>query len=253
MTKNFIKILGCGSSQGIPKIDGDWGQCKKNIKNIRTRCSIFVQIKNIKFIIDTSPDIRFQLLKNKIDKIDFALFTHAHADHILGINELRTFYIKNKKKFNIYLTKFTEKSLKKMFKYLFNNQINYPAVLKSNIISNKKKIRNLNIQAINVSHGTMKTIGYRINNFAYIPDLKKINNSEIRKLQNLDILIIDCFRFKKHKTHVNFKESINYIKEINPKKAFLTNMSSDIDYQKIFKKIDNMNIKPCYDGLKIYI
>ena len=92
-------------------------------------------------------------------------FPKKRVDHILGINELRTFYIKYKKKFNIYLTKFTEKSLKKMFKYLFINQKNYPAILKSNIISNKKKIRNLNIQAINVSHGTMKTIGYRINNF----------------------------------------------------------------------------------------
>ena len=251
MTKNFIKILGCGSSQGVPKIDGDWGQCKKNIKNIRTRCSIFVQIKNIKFIIDTSPDIRFQLLKNKINNIDFGLFTHAHADHILGINELRTFYIKYKKKFNIYLTKFTEKSLKKMFKYLFINQKNYPAVLKSNIISNKKKIRNLNIQAINVIHGTMKTIGYRINNFAYIPDFKKINNSELKKLQNLDVLIIDCFRYKEHNTHVNLAECLRYIKITNPKKAYLTNLNQDLDYFKLKKKIKKNNINPCYDGLKI--
>lgn len=251
---NYIRILGCGSSQGVPKIDGSWGRCKKNARNYRSRSSIFVSLNGLDFLIDTSPDIKYQFLKNKINKINFVLFTHAHADHILGINELRTFFVKNKKKINIFSTSQTFNNLKKSFKYLFINQKNYPAVLKSNIIKKKFKIKKkLDINIINVIHGEMPTVGYRINNFAYIPDFKIIREKEIKKLKNLEILIIDCFRFKKHKTHVNFEESINYIKNINPKKAFLTNMSSDIDYQNILKKIDNTNIKPCYDGLKIYI
>lgn len=251
---NYIRILGCGSSQGVPKIDGSWGHCKKNVRNYRSRSSIFVSLDGLDFLIDTSPDIKDQFLKNKINNINFVLFTHAHADHILGINELRTFFVKNKKKINIYSTSQTLANLKKGFKYLFINQKNYPAVLKGNIIKKKFKIKTkLNINTINVIHGEMPTVGYRINNFAYIPDFKIIREKEIKKLKNLEILIIDCFRFKKHKTHVNFDESINYIKNINPKKAFLTNMSSDIDYQNILKKIDNTNIKPCYDGLKIYI
>lgn len=251
---NYIRILGCGSSQGVPKIDGSWGHCKKNARNYRSRSSIFVSLNGLDFLIDTSPDIKDQFLKNKINNINFVLFTHAHADHILGINELRTFFVKNKKKINIYSTSQTLANLKKGFKYLFINQKNYPAVLKSNIIKKKFKIKKkININTINVIHGEMPTIGYRINNFAYIPDFKIINEKEIKKLKNLEVLIIDCFRFKKHKTHVNFDESIKYIKNINPKKAFLTNMSSDIDYQNILKKIENVNIKPSYDGLKIYL
>src|SRR6056300_1231442 len=191
---NYIRILGCGSSQGVPKIDGSWGHCKKNARNYRSRSSIFVSLNGLDFLIDTSPDIKDQFLKNKINNINFVLFTHAHADHILGIKELRTYFVKNKK--------------------------NYPAVLKSNIIKKKFKIKKkININTINVVHGEMPTIGYRINNFAYIPDFKIINEKEIKKLKNLEVLIIDCFRFKKHKTHVNFDESIKYIKNINPKKA----------------------------------
>ena len=253
MIKEFVRILGCGSSQGVPKMDGSWGDCKKHKKNIRTRCSIFVKINKSKFIIDTSPDIRSQFLKNKIYDIDFALFTHAHADHILGINELRTFYLKYKEKFNIYLTKHTEKSLKKMFKYLFVNQKNYPAVLKSNILKKKNKIKNIKIETIKVSHGTMQTIGFKINKFAYIPDFKKIEKTELKKLKSLDVLIIDCFRYRPHNTHVNFAECLEYIKLINPKRAYLTNMYHEVDYFKLKTKIKNNKIFPCYDGLKIKI
>ena len=251
---NYIKILGCGSSQGVPKIDGSWGQCKKNSKNNRTRCSIYIKVNDLNFIIDTSPDLRQQFIKNKIRNIDFALFTHAHADHILGINELRTFFIKNKKKVDVYSTDKTQKTLKKIFKYLFINQKNYPAILKGRIIKDRIKIKNkVNIKIVNVTHGDMPTVGYRINNFAYIPDFKVIEKNEIKKLKNLDVLIIDCFRFEPHYSHVNFEESMEYIKKINPKKTFLTNLNHNVDYHQILKKINTSSIRPCYDGLKIKI
>ena len=138
-----------------------------------------------------------------------------------------------------------------MFKYLFVNQKNYPAVLKANILKKKSKIKNLNVETIKVSHGTMQTIGFKINKFAYIPDFKKIEKTELKKLKNLDVLIIDCFRYRPHNTHVNFAECLEYIKLINPKRAYLTNMYHEMDYFKLKTKIKNKNIFPCYDGLNI--
>ena len=102
MKKNYLQIIGCGASQGVPTPDGDWGNCKKNKKNIRTRSSVYLSLNNYKILFDTSPDLRFQLLAHNITEIDYVFFTHSHADHIFGINELRTFWIKNKKKIDIF-------------------------------------------------------------------------------------------------------------------------------------------------------
>ena len=121
MEKKYLQIIGCGASQGVPTADGNWGNCKKNKKNIRKRSSIFIKYNNIRILLDTSPDLRFQLLDNNISDLDCVFFTHSHADHIFGINELRSFYIKKKQKINIYSTKECILSLQKMFSYLFKS------------------------------------------------------------------------------------------------------------------------------------
>ena len=139
MNKNKIIILGSGSSMGVPRIDGYWGRVdKKNLKNNRTRCSIYIKHNNLNILIDTSPDIRAQLLKNKIKKINNIIYTHDHADQTHGINELRPFYWKNKKKINIYSNKETAKTLYKSFTYLFKKKSKfYDPILKINIIKNE--------------------------------------------------------------------------------------------------------------------
>ena len=261
MNKDKIIILGSGSSLGVPRIDGYWGRANKNnLKNSRTRCSIYIKYKNINILIDTSPDIRVQLLKNKISKINNVIYTHDHADQTHGINELRPFFWKNKKKINIYANNNTAKTLYKSFAYLFKRKSKfYKPILKINIIKkdflitiNKNKI---SFKPIVVTHGDTKAYGYIFKKIAYISDCSFISKDELKKLVNLNTLIIDCLKFKKHKTHLNYNEAIKYIKILKPKKAILTNLHSDIDYSKLKSKLikEKINAHPAYDGMKIII
>ena len=261
MNKDKIIILGSGSSLGVPRIDGYWGRAdKKDLKNNRTRCSIYIKKKNLNILIDTSPDIRNQLLKNKITKIDNVIYTHDHADQTHGINELRTFFCKNKKKIDVYANRNTAKTLYKSFNYLFIKKSKfYNPILKMNIIKKKffinKNKNKISFEPIIVTHGDTKAYGYIFKKIAYISDCSFISKKELKKLYNLNILIIDCLKFKKHKTHLNYYEAIKYIKILNPKKAILTNLHSDIDYRKLKNKLlkEKINTTPAYDGMKILI
>ena len=251
-------ILGCGSSMGVPRIDGYYGDCDpKNKKNNRTRCSAFLKTKDTNILIDTSPDLRSQLLKNKIDKIDKVFYSHKHADQTHGINDLRVFYLKNKKPLAIYADKMTSKYLLKTFTYCFKKINNgYPVTLKLNRLKknffiengNKKKILD---QSIKVKHGDVVCICYVFDRkIAYISDVKEINKKDYKYFMNLEYLIIDCLWLRDHPSHLNFNESIDLIKKFSPKKAILTNLHSDLDYNKLKKKLPS-NIMPAYDGLTI--
>ena len=170
-------ILGCGSSMGVPRIDGFFGNCNpKNPKNYRTRCSALIKSTNQNILIDTSPDLREQLLKNNIKNIDSVIYTHNHADQTHGINDLRVFFIKNRKKIPVYADKITRKYLYKSFSYCFENYKNYPAILE--FVNFKKKIsfnKSLIINPITVQHGSIKSSSFIINKtIAYLPDVNMI-------------------------------------------------------------------------------
>ena len=261
MKKTEIILLGCGSSVGVPRIDGYWGKAdKKNKKNYRMRCSLYVKYKNINIIIDTSPDVKNQLLNNKIKKVEFVVYTHDHADQTHGINELRPFFWNNKKKISIYADKKTSNYLINSFKYLFVKQSKYyKPILKMNIIKNnfflKKKTSSIQLETIRVRHGDINSNGYLFNKIAYISDCSSISSKSLKRLMNLKLLIIDCLKFKSHETHLNFKECLSYIKILKPKKTILTNLHSDIDYLFLRKKLLKIskNIVPGYDGLRVII
>lgn len=261
MTKTEVILLGCGSSLGVPRIDGYWGRAnKKNKKNYRTRCSLFIKYKGISIIIDTSPDIKNQLLNNKIKQIDYVVYTHDHADQTHGINELRPFFWTNKKKIPVYSDKKTSNYLLSSFKYLFVKQSKYyKPILKMNIIKNrfflKKNKNSILLESIKVKHGDISSNGYLFNKIAYISDCSSISNESLEQLMNLKLLIIDCLKFKKHATHLNFKKCLFYIKILNPKKTILTNLHSDIDYSYLKNKLLKISKKiiPGYDGLKVII
>jgi len=261
MEKTELILLGCGSSLGVPRIDGYWGRAnKKNKKNRRMRCSLFIKYRGISIIIDTSPDIKNQLLNNKIKKIDFVVYTHDHADQTHGINELRPFFWINKKKIPTYADKKTSNYLLNSFKYLFVKQSKYyKPILKMNIINNiffiKKNKNSIKLETIKVRHGDINSNGYLFNKIAYISDCSSISNVSLKKLMNLKLLIIDCLKFKNHATHLNFKKCLSYIKILNPKKTILTNLHSDFDYLFLKKKLLKIskNIIPGYDGLRVVI
>ena len=250
-------ILGCGSSMGVPRSDGYFGKCDpKNKKNYRTRCSALIQTSSENVLIDTSPDLRHQLINNKIKRIDKVFYSHMHADQTHGINDLRSFYINNKGPIDIYADKSTSKYLKKSFSYIFKSfSKEYPATLKLNKLpkniltkNNKKKI---SIRSIMVEHGKVKSNCFIINKkLAYISDVSKIYNRDFKYFKNLQYLIIDCLWYNFHPSHFNLETSLAIVKQFKPKKAIFTNLSPVSDY-KVLKKMLPKNVIPAHDGLTI--
>ena len=252
-------ILGCGSSMGVPRPDGNFGNCDpKNFKNYRTRCSAILQTKTDNILIDTSPDLRSQLIKNKIDRIDKVLYSHMHADQVHGINDLRVFYIKNRKPIPIYADKKTSNYLIKTFSYCFTNLSNdYPAILKMNLVKDKILIKDgskkIEIKSIKVEHGKVNSICYIFNKkLAYISDVSKIYRKDYKFFKKLKYLVIDCLWYKNHPSHLNLEKSLELIKIFSPKMAILTNLHSEIDYEILKKKLPK-NVLPAHDGLKLHL
>ena len=250
-------ILGCGSSMGVPRPDGFFGNCDpKNKKNYRTRCSALLKSSNQNILFDTSPDLRQQLLRHKINKIDKVFYSHMHGDQTHGINDLRPFYISSKKQIDIYADKDTSKYLKRSFSYIFKSYSReYPATLKLNklkknflIGTNEKKF---NIRSIMVEHGAVKSNCFIIDKkIAYISDVNKIYKKDYKYFDKLKYLVIDCLWYDFHPSHFNLETSLLMIKKFAPKKAILTNLSPVLDYKKI-KKFLPKNVIPAYDGLTL--
>ena len=250
-------ILGCGSSMGVPRPDGYFGNCNPNDKkNYRTRCCALIKTKDETILIDTSPDLRQQLIDNKINQIDKVFYSHMHADQTHGINDLRVFYIKKKLPINVYADMDTKKYLMKTFGYCFkDNSKEYPAILKLNSINQKLSIKdgkkNRNVIPIKVKHGKVNSICYIIDKkLAYISDVSKINEKDYKYFQNLNYLIIDCLWYRYHPSHLNLESSLELIRKFKPKKSILTNLHLDLDYQKLKRKLPK-NVVPAYDGLSV--
>ena len=253
--KTQLTILGCGSSVGVPRIDGVWGRCnKKNIKNIRTRCSALLTRGSNSILIDTSPDIKIQFLKNKIKNISYVIFTHQHADQTNGLFELRPFFWKNKKKINVYGNLETIKYLRKSYSYLFKRSSNYPPIVKSNLIKPRfflgKSKEKVNFKTIKVRHGKVNCVGYIFENTAYLSDLKDLSIVRMKDLTNLNYLIIDCLKYSEHPSHFNLKEVIYIQKQLKPRKTILTNLHHDLDYDFLLRKLPK-NVLPAYDGMSL--
>jgi phosphoribosyl 1,2-cyclic phosphate phosphodiesterase len=250
-------ILGCGSSMGVPRPDGFFGNCDpKNKKNYRTRCSALIKTSEENILIDTSPDLRQQLLRHNVKKIDRVLYSHMHGDQTHGINDLRSFYINSKKQINVYADINTSKYLKHSFSYIFNSYSNeYPATLKLKKLQKKMITKNNNkkikIKSIIVEHGKVKSNCFIIDKkLAYISDVSRIYNKDYKDFKNLNYLIIDCLWYDYHPSHFNLETSLNLIKKFKPKNAILTNLSPLLDYR-ILKKLLPKNVIPAHDGLTI--
>ncbi len=253
--KTKLIILGCGSSVGVPRIDGYWGKCNKSEKkNIRTRCSaVIIKGKNT-VLIDTSPDVKQQLSSNKIKNISSILFSHEHADQTNGLFELRPFFWKNKKEVNAYGDALTINLLKKRQNYLFKNFGSYPAIIKSNIVKTSFSLgggkEKIFFKTTKVKHGKANVVAYIFEKAAYISDCNDLSVIKKKEFKNLNYLVIDCLKYKKHPSHFNLNECLYIHENLKPKKTILTNLSHDIDYKYILKKLPP-NIVPAYDGMKV--
>ena len=250
-------ILGCGSSMGVPRPDGFFGNCDpNNKKNYRTRCSALIKTTDENILIDTSPDLRQQLLRHNIKKINKVLFSHMHGDQTHGINDLRSFYINSRKQINVYADNDTSKYLKNSFSYIFKSYSKeYPATLNLNKlpknIYTRNKNKKINIQSITVEHGKVNSNCFIIDKkLAYISDVSKIFKKDFKYFKNLKYLIIDCLWYNFHPSHFNLESSLNIIKMFKPKKAILTNLSPVLDYKEL-KKLLPKNVIPAHDGLTL--
>ncbi len=250
--KNKFTILGCGSSLGSPWITNYSGHLKKNRKNQRTRCCAHIQKGDLSVLIDTSPDIKHQFLKNKIYNLDSIIYTHEHADQTAGIFEMRPFYWKNKSKIPVYGSHRTIKALKKSYKFCFEEMHGYKPIMKANIIKKnfyiKKKKNKLYIKSFEVNHGSITATAYLIEKIAYISDCNFIPKKNLIYLKNLNYLIIDCLKIINHPSHLNLDKALDLINLIKPKKAILTNLHTDLDYFRLKEELPK-NIFPAYDGL----
>ena len=255
MAFKFI-ILGSGSSMGVPRADGYSGNCNLNNKrNFRTRCSALIKFDDKNFLIDTSPDLRSQLLKNKIQSIDKVFYTHPHADQTHGINDLRPFFLVNNKKIPIFADNKTSKYLNSTFRYCFKSSYGYPSTLELNNLKNKHIFKNKNkkisIESIVTEHGKIESICYLIDKkLAYASDISLFYKKDYKRLTKLDYLIVDCLWYRKHPAHFNLNQVLELVKILSPKKTILTNMHSDLDYDQLKKNLPK-NIIPGYDGISV--
>ena len=255
MSIKFI-ILGSGSSFGVPRADGYHGKCNlKNKKNYRTRCSGLIKFNKQNFLIDTSPDLRQQLLNNKIKNIDKVFYTHFHADQTHGINDLRPFFLIKKKQIPIFTDVKTGKYLYSTFNYCFKSSHGYPSTLKLNFVKKSHLFKFSNekllIETFPAKHGNIESICYLINKkLLYASDISLFYKKDYKRLMKLDFLIIDCLRHKEHPAHFNLSQVLDLVNFLKPKKTILTNMHSDLDYDQLKKKLPR-NISPGFDGISV--
>ncbi|MBW8308102.1 MAG: MBL fold metallo-hydrolase [Candidatus Paracaedibacteraceae bacterium] len=249
-----ITILGSGSSGGVPLATGDWGDCDRtNPKNHRKRASIHIEIDGVNIVIDTGTDFRQQILDYPVSKLDAVLYTHSHADHIFGLDELRHFYFKQKQPIPIYADPKTLEALQHIFAYAFKAPEGgpYRTFIDPHTFSNHSfKVCGIDILPIKLDHTVMTSWGFRIGNFAYCTDFKRIEPIEMQKLEGLEIFIVDCLMFDEHKTHVKFDETMQIIESLHPKRSILTHMNQLMDYEVALSRCP-AGVEPGYDGMII--
>jgi phosphoribosyl 1,2-cyclic phosphate phosphodiesterase len=258
-----LTILGCGSSAGVPRPALGWGACDpKNPRNRRRRCSLMVEQTNgqgtTRIVIDTSPDLREQLIDARVDHIDAVFLTHEHADQTHGIDDLRSVVLHQRRRIPVYLNQSTSKDIMHRFSYCFVSPpgSDYPPILTQQAIEGGQsraiegKGGAVTLSAFNVQHGNIPALGYRIGDAAYTPDLKDIPRESWPALENLDLWIVDGLRYTTHSSHFSVNEALSWIERFKPKRAVITNMHSDLDYEVLRKSLPE-GVTPAYDGMKL--
>ncbi len=251
-----IKILGSGTSQGIPVIACQCHVCHSpKEKDKRLRASIHIQLKDKHFVVDAGPDFRQQMLRANITKLDAIVFTHEHKDHIAGLDDVRAYNYKEEKPMKVYARNQVIKALQREFHYVFENS-SYPGVPKLEVIEIENKpfeIEGIHFQPIEVMHYKMPVFGYRIGDFTYITDAKTISESEIEKVKGTKVLIVNALHQSEHISHFNLKEALAFIAKIKPDKAYLTHISHLFGTHEEIAKLLPANVFPAYDGMEIEI
>jgi len=247
-------VLGVGSSAGTPVIGCDCATCKSdNSRNKRTRCASAIETDRGEIIlIDTGPDLRLQALRENIRRVDAVLYTHVHADHLNGIDDLRAFCQIQKKQIPLYGNRHTIDNISSRFGYALRDpggNWDMP-VLSAHTVDQDFEVCGERIIPIPVKHGRSDILGWRIRNFAYLTDISEIPEASMPLLQGLDILLIDCLRFKPHHTHINVEQSLAYASLIAARHTYFIHMTHEIEYAALQAQLPP-GVELGYDGLRL--
>ena len=248
-----VRVLGCATSTGVPIVGCPCDVCTSdNVKNRRTRSSVLVEVAGRKILVDTSTDLRTQALREGITRIDLVLYTHSHADHTHGIDDLKAFNFMNAMDIDCYANKCAITNIKRNFAYIFDS---FPAAggkprLNFKEVNGEIKFEEITIEPIDIYHHNWQILGYRIGSFAYLTDCSAIPESSYEKLSGLDLLILGALRYKPHRAHFNIEQAVGEIEKLGARRALLTHMGHELEYEKLMAELPD-HIEPAYDGIEI--
>jgi phosphoribosyl 1,2-cyclic phosphate phosphodiesterase len=258
-------IMGCGSSGGVPRIGGNWGVCDPgNPKNRRRRCSLLIEgfsegsDEPTRIVVDTGCDLREQLLDARVDRVEAVLYTHEHADHTHGIDDLRVLALNNRRRVDVYFSQEAANRIVPSFAYCFTapHGSAYPPILNQNIIAAGSELvvdgpgGSISVMPFEQTHGDIFSLGFRIGGFAYSCDLSGIPDVSRDAVSGLDVWVVDALRPAPHPSHLSLSESLELIAELKPRNAVLTNLHIDLDYAQTDAMTPD-SVRPAYDGLQI--
>lgn len=257
-----LTILGCGSSGGVPRGDGDWGACDpSDPKNRRSRCSLLLRRKahvdsevETTVIVDTSPDLRLQALAAKVRRVDAVLFTHDHADQTHGIDDLRVFAMRERRRVPCWMDAPTLERLSERFGYIFLGGLGYPPICEALRLPADGEVWSIDgpsgpvpVTTFEQAHGPISSVGYRFGPVAYSSDVSDLSETAKEALEGLELWIVDALRWTPHPTHADVGRTLGWIRELQPRKAVLTNLHIDLDYRELARQLPS-GVEPAFDG-----
>ncbi|MEM7696481.1 MAG: MBL fold metallo-hydrolase [Pseudomonadota bacterium] len=256
MTTRFT-ILGCGSSGGVPRVGGDWGRCDPSEpKNRRRRCALLIEKgagdATTRILVDTGPDMREQLLSAGVPSLDAVVYTHAHADHLHGIDDLRGLALASRARVDVYMDRETQARARDAFGYCFEGAAGYPPILNANEIAPGRELTihgpggAVTMMPFAQRHGRIESLGFRIGDLAYSSDLHDIPMDTLPHLEGLKMWIVDALRYKAHSSHFTVEQALEWIARVKAERAVLTNLHQDLDYQTL-KAALPPHVEPAYD------
>lgn len=258
-------ILGSGSSGGVPRADGNWGVCDPaNPKNWRTRCSLLVRRRapegpeaETTVVVDTSPDFRLQTAGAGVKRVDAVLFTHDHADQAHGIDDLRAFFLRGRRRTPCFMDPVTRRNLERRFGYIFQGEGGYPAICDLVDLPSLGEAFQIDgpsgaipVDTFDQDHGDIRSVGYRFGDLAYSSDVVGLPQSAFDALAGVKVWIVDALRYTPHPTHATVEQALGWIARIKPERAILTNLHIDLDYAELAARLPP-GVEPAYDGMTI--
>ena len=252
-----ITFLGTGTSQGIPVIGSTHPVCQSSDpKDKRLRVSVLLSWKNFNFVIDCGPDFRQQMLANRVDKLDGILFTHEHADHTAGIDDIRPYFFRQGD-IPIYAHRRVIENLKRRFDYIFADKNRYPGApaVQINEVNNNVPFQIGDKQAIPIDahHNRLQVFGYRVGNFAYLTDVKTVADEEIEKIKGVKVLSVNALRIDPHHSHFNVEEALEFVEKVQPQKTYFTHISHYLGFHKEVENSLPDNVHLAYDNLVLSV